>query len=487
MGMLGNRVSRLVMTMVAAASVSLAIAGPAAADDLQLLNEWGSAGSAPGQFANPGDLQIAPSGNLVVSDTDNRRIQVFAPDGNLVSIIGAPGSGPGAFSRPSGIAIQNDGTMYAFDNGTGRVVVFDAAGTYVREFLPPLDFYAGVALDPSQTSLYLVDYQGSIIDHVSTAGTVIGRYSGPGAGDGQLQRPQGIAVSPSGGVYVADRDNNRVEVFDVNGGFLSKFGSLGSGPGQLSGPWDVAVMPDQSILVTDANNFRLQHFDASGNFLASYDQVPASPNPDFRPIAVTAAPNGDIYMTDNTTHRILRVRPGPAGATPVLGQSVTASPVSGTVLVRQKGGQSFEPLTGAESVPVGSSVDTTEGRVALTSATKDGETQTAEFFDGQFQVRQGRRSDLTTLALEGRVGPCAGGARNAARGRVQHLWGSGKGHFKSKGRHGAGTVRGTVWLTAESCKGTLFKVKEGVVSVRDFTRDRTVVVRAGERYLAPAD
>ncbi len=325
------------MTMVAAASVSLATAGPAAADDLELLNEWGSAGSAPGQFANPGDLQIAPSGNLVVSDSDNRRIQVFSPDGNLVSIIGTPGSGPGQFSRTSGIAIQDDGTMYVFDNGNGRVEVFDAAGTYVRQFLPPLDFYAGVALDPSQTSLYLVDYQGSIIDHVSTAGTVIGRYSGPGAGDGQLQRPQGIAVSPSGGVYVADRDNNRVEVFDVNGGFLSKFGSLGSGPGQLSGPWDVAVMPDQSILVTDANNFRLQHFDANGNFLASYDQVPASPNPDFRPIAVTAAPNGDIYMTDNTTHRILRARLGPAGATPVLGQSVTASTVSGTVLVRAEG------------------------------------------------------------------------------------------------------------------------------------------------------
>ena len=46
------------------------------------------------------------------------------------------------------------------------------------------------------------------------------------------------------------------------------------------------------------------------------------------------------------------------------------------------------------------------------------------------------------------------------------------------------TVRGTRWLTRDTCAGTLTKVTRGVVSVRDLRRKRTVTVRAGHSYLA---
>jgi hypothetical protein len=47
-------------------------------------------------------------------------------------------------------------------------------------------------------------------------------------------------------------------------------------------------------------------------------------------------------------------------------------------------------------------------------------------------------------------------------------------------------VRGTRWLTIDSCEGTLTVVVEGVVVVRDFTTGETVVVKAGDRYFASA-
>jgi hypothetical protein len=34
-------------------------------------------------------------------------------------------------------------------------------------------------------------------------------------------------------------------------------------------------------------------------------------------------------------------------------------------------------------------------------------------------------------------------------------------------------------------KGTLFRVKKGVVTIRDFTSGRTLRLHAGQRYLAP--
>jgi hypothetical protein len=45
-------------------------------------------------------------------------------------------------------------------------------------------------------------------------------------------------------------------------------------------------------------------------------------------------------------------------------------------------------------------------------------------------------------------------------------------------------VRGTRWVTVDRCDGTLTRVTEGAVSVRDKVRHRTVLVRAGHSYLA---
>ena len=68
--------------------------------------------------------------------------------------------------------------------------------------------------------------------------------------------------------------------------------------------------------------------------------------------------------------------------------------------------------------------------------------------------------------------------------KVRRLWGDGKGRFRTKGRHGAATVRGTKWLTQDTCSGTLVRVKRGTVTVRDFAKKKTVVVKKGRTYVA---
>jgi hypothetical protein len=80
------------------------------------------------------------------------------------------------------------------------------------------------------------------------------------------------------------------------------------------------------------------------------------------------------------------------------------------------------------------------------------------------------------------------------RKRVRRLWGDGKGRFRTRGRYGAGTVRGTKWLTKDRCDGTLVRVVRGRVAVervgpagpqaRRPAPQR--LVRAGERRLVRA-
>ena len=67
---------------------------------------------------------------------------------------------------------------------------------------------------------------------------------------------------------------------------------------------------------------------------------------------------------------------------------------------------------------------------------------------------------------------------------VRHLWGSGKGKFRTKGRYIAATVHGTTWLTEDRCDGTRAFVQEGVVDVRDLVKHKTIQLGAGQSYVA---
>ena len=58
----------------------------------------------------------------------------------------------------------------------------------------------------------------------------------PGTGDGQFDFPEGIAVAPSGDVYVADTANDRIQRFDASGNFIGKWGTSGNQAGQLDRP-----------------------------------------------------------------------------------------------------------------------------------------------------------------------------------------------------------------------------------------------------------
>ena len=172
---------------------------------------------------------------------------------------------------------------------------------------------------------------------------------------------------------------------------------------------------------------------------------------------------------------------------PVAGKTVNAKVRAGTVRFRLPGQTAFVELTAPQQLPMGTTFDTTAGRVTLTSAADaQGATQHAWFYEGTFTVSQTTGSaPLTTLTLAGALPDCTKGARAAASTRKQrHLWGDGKGRFRTGGRFSAATVRGTRWVVIDRCDGTLTQVKEGSVLVRDFKKRKNVIVRAGKQYLA---
>jgi hypothetical protein len=181
----------------------------------------------------------------------------------------------------------------------------------------------------------------------------------------------------------------------------------------------------------------------------------------------------------------------PPPAVPALGTTVVATPVSGTVTVKTPGAAGFTALGAGGAVPVGSSLDTRRGEVALTTALPGGRTQTAQFHGGVFRVRQsGAGGGTTDIDLRGPALQCAGKARARAaaakrKPAKRKLWGQDKGgRYRTHGANSVATVRGTKWVTTDTCAGTRTTVTQGSVSVRDVRRKRSVLVRAGHSYVA---
>src|SRR5262245_22401380 len=177
---------------------------------------------------------------------------------------------------------------------------------------------------------------------------------------------------------------------------------------------------------------------------------------------------------------------GGGGATTTTGGGGATAPATGTatgtVLVN---GAPFTTGT----IPVGATVDVTNGRLQLTTSTGT-LTVFGAGVSANFKLVRGtdKKKPVTELRLvKGDFTVCP---KRKPRGRatpqtvVRQVWGQGKGRFRTKGRFASATVRGTFWLTADRCDGTFVRVRVGVIQVSDFPRRRQATVRPGGTYLA---
>ena len=193
----------------------------------------------------------------------------------------------------------------------------------------------------------------------------------------------------------------------------------------------------------------------------------------------------------------------PAPAPPVLGQTENAQPVTGTVFIKSPSG-AFVRLTGAEQIPSGAQIDALHGSLQITTATgQKGKTQKGVFGGAIFkltQARAGASKGLATLALvEGAFAgaPSFATCKKASKASdataaavskkvLQLLHASAHGKFRTSGRYSAATVRGTVWTVADRCDGTLTHDVTDSVAVNDFVHHKTIILHAGQSYLAKA-
>jgi tripartite motif-containing protein 71 len=69
-------------------------------------------------------VAVDDQGYIFVGDSGNNRIQIFTPEGTFLREFGCWGSGPGEFKALEGVAVTSTGNIVVCDRENHRVQVF---------------------------------------------------------------------------------------------------------------------------------------------------------------------------------------------------------------------------------------------------------------------------------------------------------------------------------------------------------------------------
>ncbi len=291
-------------------TASLALAQP------PYVTQWGSHGSAPGQFDLPWGIAVNPStGEVYVADQNNNRVQVFDPNGAFLRQFGTQGSAPGQFDLPYGIAVDAAGDVYVTEMGNNRVQkltstgapisMFGSLGSGNGQFNTP----SGILVH-SSGDIYVSDGLNHRIQHFSSAGAYLGKWGSFGSGSGQFRVPMGLAEDSNGAIYVADQGNGRVQRFSPGGSFQMQFGTRGSAIDQFAFPQDIAIDSQDHIYVTDMANYRVKQYDTLGALVVTWGSMGSGDGQFNWPLGIDVDANGDVYVSELDNSRVQRFGAG---------------------------------------------------------------------------------------------------------------------------------------------------------------------------------
>ena len=207
-----------------------------------------------------------------------------------------------------------------------------AASATAAKFMLP----SGLAVDLAG-NIYVSDSAAAVVRMISTSGT-ISTFAGGGSpstgnGDGgpatsaKLQTPYGLAIDPSGALYIADQAAGLVR--KVSGGTISTFagstigftiGTVGFGgpatSAKLHSPRALAVDPAGSVYIADSYFGMSALVDGTGtiNVLAGLgvygsvgDGLPASEVTLDGPYGIAVDPFGNVFLSSNTQNAVYEV------------------------------------------------------------------------------------------------------------------------------------------------------------------------------------
>jgi streptogramin lyase len=318
------------------------------------------------------------------------------PDLNLGDVTTLAGNGtfgfadgPGntaQFDRPNGVAVAPNGTVYVADIYNHRIRT----------------------INPTTGQVTTLAGNGTL-----------GFADGPGT-TAQFNNPFGVAVAPTGTIYVGDTGNHRIRTINPTTGQVTTLAGTGNdgftdGPGataQFSFPRGVAVAPGGTIYVADTLNDRIRTINPTtgqvttlaGTGTPGFADGPSTTAQFRYPADVTVAPNGTVYVADSSNDRIRTINPTTGQVTTLAGTGTPGFADGPSTNAK------FNNPSGVSAAPGGTvyvadsnndrirAINPTTGQVTTLAGTG-----TAGFADGPSTTAQFNGPDGVTVAPNGTV------------------------------------------------------------------------------------
>jgi uncharacterized protein (TIGR03437 family) len=255
---------------------------------------------------------------------------------------------------PSGVALDSKGNIYIADqfnnvirmvtvsNGNIATVAGDHTGGYSGDAAAAVDAKISspdsLAVD-SKGNIYFSDVDNFVVRMVTASTGYISTVAGNnllGAGDSgdgalatsaQLDKPAGVAVDPSGNLYIADSSNNEIRLVTQSTGDISIFAGTGyagfAAPGgvakaaKLNAPRQIALDAKQVLYIADTKNNQIRK--VAGGIISLVagsntaqpgyfgDGGPATSALLDHPTGVAVDTAGNVYIADSFNNAIRMV------------------------------------------------------------------------------------------------------------------------------------------------------------------------------------
>ncbi len=234
--------------------------------------KWGSKGAGPGQFDEPWGIAVAQDGTIFVADTWNHRLQAFSPTGEFLGAFGSfanvqqdAQAEPGKFWGPRGIAIDAAGNLYVTDTGNKRVQKFTPDGQFLQAWggggIIPGAFEepVGIGID-EQGNIYVADTWNRRVQKFDANFNPLLQWDVVGWESESVVNKPFLTVGPDGRVFISDPEGYRIIAYAPDGQIDTTWGQYGQDLASLALPLGLAFDQQGQLLVVDSDNNRVMRF-----------------------------------------------------------------------------------------------------------------------------------------------------------------------------------------------------------------------------------
>lgn len=260
------------------------------------------------QLNSPMDVAVDGNGQMYIADMFNQRIRMVDKLGIIHTVAGTGTAGyngdglarMSTLAAPTSVRVDAVGRIYIADQGNARVRV-----------VSPVGRISTLAGDGSYT------------------------YGGDGgpATSAELGHPSSLAIDAHGDVLIADYVNNRIRKVDPSGSITTIAGGDGSGrcggdggpaiEAGICAPMGIAVGPTGDIFIVEQGDFKVRRIAGNGiittvagdgyqNSNTGYGRFTGDGGPATRaslnwPMGIVAASDGGFYIADTANERVRKV------------------------------------------------------------------------------------------------------------------------------------------------------------------------------------